>query len=96
MTLLSSSTLGAAFVDASSGGASDLQILSSTPPAIYISSDGSPSSVGGADSKEWSDDKPVDFGEGDFDGINVGEARDLGLKSQVVKRKQNKPTCSYS
>ena len=90
--LLSSSSI--ASVDVGIRGGSDLQILSSTPGVVHVSSEESPGLAGRGDACRWSSDDLPDF-QDDFDVVDEGEACDLGLTKQVGKKKHTKPVRSY-
>ena len=77
-TAVPSNTPTSMFVGTSTGGGSDLQLLSSTPGVVQLSSDDSPTSLGRANDYGWSCDELPDLDD-DFNAVDEGEACDLGL-----------------
>ena len=82
-------------VDTVDSGGTELEVLSSLPGTVLLSSSESPQSVEG-DDVEWTDkDIPDLDDEHDFGGLDAGEAANLGLLHDVVKKKRLRPARSY-
>ena len=82
-------------IDMIEGGSNDLQVLSSSPATLLLSSSESPESLGG-DDLDWTDREIPDVDdEHDFGGVDAGEAADLGLLYDARKKKGLWPTRSY-
>ena len=82
-------------VDTVDGGGTELEVLCSVPGTVLLSSSESPQSVEG-DDVDWTDkDVPDLDDDDDFGGVDAGEAADLGLLHDVVKKKRLWPARSY-
>ena len=92
-TVLSNASTSAS-VDIGTGGGSDLQLLSSTPGVVQLSTDGNPASLGRGDDCGWSSDEIPDLGD-DFDVVDEGEACDLGVTKQRGQKKRKSPVRNY-
>ena len=82
-------------VDTVDGGSNNLQVLSSSPATLVLSSSESPESVEG-DDLDWTDREIPNLDDGhDFGGVDAGEAADLGLLHDASKKKRLRPARSY-
>ena len=82
-------------IDTVDGGGNDLQVLSSSPSTLVLSSSESPESLGG-DDLDWTDREIPDVDDGhDFGGVDASEAADLGLLHDASKKKPLWPARSY-
>ena len=82
-------------IDTVDGGRTELQVLSSLPVTLVLSSSESPESVEG-DDLDWADKDIPDLDDGhDFGGIDASEDVDLGLLHDAIRRKHLRPAQSY-